>query len=178
LDSKPVMNLFDAAVLLCLAVAILMGFQAGLLRSLATIVSYILAAPLAVAAASFISPLMQTGSSQHPPTQDGVLFFILFLFIGIALGAGARAAVSELAGEHVSVVDRLAGALLGAMRVALIAILLVLVFDRLIPPGHEPAFLAGSRLRPLLSQAGARGLRSLPPDAAQLIDHMKQARGL
>jgi membrane protein required for colicin V production len=172
------LNLFDAAVLLCLAVAIVMGFRSGLLRSLATIVGYVVAAPLAVAAAGFISPLMQASSGQHPPAQDGVLFFILFLFIGIALGAGARAAVSEIAGEQVSAPDRLAGALLGAVRVGLIAILLVLVFDRLIPPGHEPAFLTGSRLRPMLSEAGARGLRSLPPDVAQMIDRMKNAHGL
>ncbi|HEY2757653.1 MAG TPA: CvpA family protein [Pseudolabrys sp.] len=172
------MNLFDAAVLLCLALAIVMGFQAGLLRSLATIVSYVVAAPLAVAAAGFISPLMQASRGSRSSAQDGVLFVILFLFIGIALGAGARAAVSEIAGEHVSAPDRLAGALLGAVRVGLIAILLVLVFDRLIPPGHEPAFLTGSRLRPMLSEAGARGLRSLPPDVAQMIDHMKQERGL
>jgi membrane protein required for colicin V production len=172
------MNLFDAAVLLCLAVAIVMGFRSGLLRSLATIVGYVVAAPLAVAAAGFISPLMQASSGQHPPAQDGVLFFILFLFIGIALGAGARAAVSEIAGEQVSAPDRLAGALLGAVRIGLIAILMVLVFDRLIPPGHEPAFLTGSRLRPVLSEAGARGLRSLPPDVAQMIDRMKNAHEL
>ena len=172
------MNLFDAAVLLCLAVAIVMGFRSGLLRSLATIVGYVVAAPLAVAASGFISPLMQASSGQHPPAQDGVLFFILFLFIGIALGAGACAAVSEIAGEQVSAPDRLAGALLGAVRIGLIAILLVLVFDRLIPPGHEPAFLTGSRLRPVLSEAGARGLRSLPPDVAQMIDRMKNAHGL
>jgi membrane protein required for colicin V production len=172
------MNLFDAAVLLSLAVAIVMGFRSGLLRSLATIVGYVVAAPLAVAAAGFISPLMQAHAGQRPPAQDGVLFFILFLFIGIALGAGARAAVSEIAGEQVSAPDRLAGALLGAVRIGLIAILLVLVFDRLIPPGHEPVFLTGSRLRPMLSEAGARGLRSLPPDVAQMIDRMKNAHGL
>src|ERR1700742_4781698 len=154
------MNLFDAAVLLCLAVAIVMGFRSGLLRSLSTIVGYVVAAPLAVAAAGFISPLMQASSGQHPPAQDGVLFFILFLFIGIALGAGARAAVSEIAGEQVSAPDRLAGALLGAVRVGLIAILLVLVFDRLIPPGREPAFLAGSRLRAVLFAGRAPGGRS------------------
>lgn len=42
----------------------------------------------------------------------------------------------------------------------------------------EPTFLAGSRLRPILSMAGELGLRSLPPDVAQMIDRLKRERGL
>jgi membrane protein required for colicin V production len=61
---------------------------------------------------------------------------------------------------------------------ALVAVLLVLVFDRLIPAGREPEFLKGSQLRPLLSAAGREGLRSLPPDVAQTIDRLKREYGL
>jgi membrane protein required for colicin V production len=64
------------------------------------------------------------------------------------------------------------------IRIALVAVLLVLVFDRLIPPGREPDFLRGSRLRPTLSLAGQLGLRTLPPDALAFIDRLKKERGI
>ncbi|MGA9282604.1 MAG: hypothetical protein WBW00_15155 [Pseudolabrys sp.] len=46
-----------------------------------------------------------------------------------------RMIVSGMVGRNVSVPDRVAGAALGAIRIAMLAILLVLVFDRIIPPG-------------------------------------------
>jgi membrane protein required for colicin V production len=55
---------------------------------------------------------------------------------------------------------------------------MVVIFDRIIPPGREPEFLKGSRLRPILSAAGQQGLKSLPPDVEDYIDHMKRERGL
>ena len=55
-------------------------------------------------------------------------------------------------------------------------LLLVLIFDRMIPPGRDPPFLADSRLRPILSKAGQAGLKSLPPEAADFIDRLKRAR--
>jgi membrane protein required for colicin V production len=68
--------------------------------------------------------------------------------------------------------------MLGAVRVALLAVVLVVIFDRIIPPDREPAFLTGSTLRPVLSAAGDAGLRSLPPDLIALIDRLKRRHGL
>ena len=116
-------NTFDLAVYVCLFVAVVMGFMAGLLRGLATIFDYI-------------------------------------------CGIGN------------SVPDRVAGAALGAIRIAMLAILLVLVFDRIIPPGREPAFLKGSQWRPVLSSAAQYGLQSLPPAAENYIDRLKRQRRL
>ena len=76
----------------------------------------------------------------------------MFLVVGLVLSAMCRGAVSELIGPHISAPDRVAGALLGAVRVVLLAVLMVLIFDRIIPAGREPAFLAGS-------QAAARSCR-------------------
>jgi membrane protein required for colicin V production len=75
-------------------------------------------------------------------------------------------------------VDRLVGALFGAIRIALIAVMLVLIFDSIIPANREPRFLAESHLRPLLSMAGQRGLKSLPPDVTAFIDQLKKERRL
>lgn len=170
-------NLFDGVVVLCLIVAIVAGFRTGLMRSLATILGYAVAAPAAIMIMPLILPWVnerfQFGQAQAP-----ILLFAIFLIVGFLLAALMRGAVGEVTGRHVGAFDRAAGALLGAMRIVLVAVLIVLVFDRLIPPDREPAFLASSRLRPVLSQAGAQGLRQLPPHVTDYIDRIKREHGL
>lgn len=169
-------NLFDGAVYLCLAVAIIAGFRSGLLRSLATIFGYIIAAPVAVAIMPTLMPLGER--LKLPPAQTSLAFLAVFIVIGFIVAALLRGAVGEISGNRISAPDRAAGAFLGAIRVVLLAVVMVLVFERIIPPGREPAFLVGSTLRPVLSQAGQEGLRKLPPDVTNFIDRMKRERGL
>jgi membrane protein required for colicin V production len=169
------MNSFDAVVCCLTIVAIVSGFKAGLLRSVATIVGYAAAMPIALATAPLVAPLLG-GKSQAVWAQDSILVVGLFLAIGIGLGALLRAAVGEVSGDSIHVTDRLAGSLLGALRIGLVAVTSVLVFDQLIPPDREPAFLRGSQLRPILSAAGRVGLKSLPPDATAYIDRLKRER--
>jgi membrane protein required for colicin V production len=169
-------NPFDIAIYVFLFFAVAMGFHAGLLRSLATIFGYLAAAPVAVAAAPHLTPLL-ISQFRMPPAQSWVAFAGIFLVIGMVLSALLRLAVSEIVGPNVSIPDRLAGALLGAVRIGLLAVLMVVIFDRIIPAGREPAFLKGSQWRPVLSQAGQAGLKSLPPDVADFIDRLKRERG-
>jgi membrane protein required for colicin V production len=171
------MNLFDAAIYICLLIAIIAGFRSGLLRSLATIFGYVCAAPLAVAVAPYLTPIL-TGQFHLPPAQISLALFGAFFAIGMVLSALLRVAVGELVGPDISAPDRAAGAMLGAVRIVLLAVLMVVIFDRIIPAGREPAFLAGSQLRPILSQAGQAGLKSLPPDVADYIDRLKRERGI
>jgi membrane protein required for colicin V production len=171
------MNPFDAAVTIVTLVAVIMGFNAGLLRSLATIFGYLAAAPLAVAAAPYLSPIL-IDQFRLPPTQTWVAFAGIFLLTGMVLSALLRIAVSEMVGPRVSIPDRLAGSVLGAVRIGLLAVVLVVIFDRIIPAGREPGFLKGSQLRPLLSVAGQQGLKSLPPDVVDFIDRLKRERGI
>jgi len=171
------LNPFDAAIYLVALVAIVMGFNAGLLRSLATIFGYLVAAPVAVAATPLVSQMF-TDLLHLPPTQPWIEFCAVFLAAGLVLSWMCRMAVSEAIGPRISFPDRVAGALLGAARIALLAVVMVLIFDRIIPAGREPGFLSGSQLRPLLSEAGRQGLRSLPPDVTDFIDRMKRERGI
>jgi membrane protein required for colicin V production len=172
-----VINPFDAAIYICLFLAVVMGFMTGMLRSLATIFGYLAAIGLTVALAPQLAQLM-TAQFKLPPAQIWLAFVIVFLAAGMVLSALLRVAVSEMIGPNVSIPDRVAGALLGAVRVILLAVVLVMVFDRIIPPGREPAFLKGSQWRPVLSQAGQQGLRSLPPEVEDYIDRLKKQRGL
>jgi membrane protein required for colicin V production len=167
------MNSFDVAVYLGLMIAAATGFNTGLLRSAVTILAYLIAMPIAVGVMSMISPQIGT-KLPSPLTQDWLLFFVIFLMAGMALGKLARIAVDEAIGSEAGLGDRLGGAALGAVRVGLVATTFVLIFDQFVPVSRQPAFLNGSQLRPLFSAAGQKGFRSLPPDVTATFDRLKQ----
>jgi membrane protein required for colicin V production len=169
------MNSFDVVVYIGLAIAVVTGFNAGLLRSAVTILAYLLAMPIAVWIMSLISPEIDAKPGA-PLTQNSLLFFAIFLIAGMVLGKLLRMALDETIGPGAGIGDRLAGAALGAVRVGLVAITLVLIFDQLVPADRQPAYLTGSQLRPLLSLAGQKGFKSLPPDVAAYIDRLKKDR--
>jgi membrane protein required for colicin V production len=166
------MNSFDALVYLGLTVAVVTGFNAGLLRSAVTILAYLVAMPIAVWAMSLIGSQIDSalGSTW---AQNWLLLFGIFLIAGMVLGKLMRMALDETIGSEAGIADRLAGALLGAVRVGLVATTLVLIFD-LVPSDRQPVFLTGSQLRPLLSAAGQKGFKSLPPDVTAYIDRLKK----
>ncbi len=169
------MNSFDAAICAITVVAVVTGFKSGLLRSLATIGGYVIAMPMAVSLTPLLVPVL-SGKLGGPLGQDQLLFFIVFLAIGLLFAAVFRFGMGELVGTEISPLDRIAGALLGAVRIALVAVTLVLIFDRIIPGDRQPAFLRGSKLQPILLAAGRAGLKSLPPDVTAYIDQLKRER--
>jgi len=168
------MNNFDIAVYAGLVVAVVTGFNTGLLRSAITILGYLIAAPMAVWAMSAIAP--QINPSTSPLTQNWGLFFGAYLVIGIGVSKLMRIALDETIGSEAGLGDRLGGAALGAVRVGLVATTLVLIFDQLVPVDRQPAFLNGSQLRPLFSTIGQKGFKSLPPEVTATIDRLKKAQ--
>jgi membrane protein required for colicin V production len=164
------MNLFDAVVYIVLAVAIAGGLKIGFLRSAITIFAYLVAMPVALAVMALIAP--QAGSA-GPAVQNWPTLFAVFLFSGMLFGKLMRGVLDEAIGPEAGMMDRIGGAMLGTLRVGLLAITAVLVFDRVIPLGREPAFLRGSQLRPLFSAAGQSGIKSLPPELSDLLDRLR-----
>ena len=169
------MNSFDLVIYLALVIAVVIGFNTGLLRSAITILAYLFAMPIAVAATTLLAPQIG-GKLGAPLMQNSLLFFGTFLITGMVLGKAARMALDDTIGSEAGIGDRLGGAVLGAVRISLVAITLVLVFDQLVPDDRQPAFLTGSQLRPLLSTAGQKGLGSLPPDVAATVNRLKWAQ--
>jgi membrane protein required for colicin V production len=169
------MNSFDAAVTIGLVIAVVTGFNAGLLRSAVTILAYLIAIPIAIWAMSFVSQAI--GSKPDAPLlENAPILFGIFLAAGIGLAKLMRMALDETFGLEPGLGDRLAGAALGAVRVGLIATSVVVMFDTLVPSNRQPEYLTASRLRPLLSVAGQRGFQSLPPDAVAYIDRLRKDR--
>ena len=171
------MNTFDIIVIAVAFVAVVMGFASGLLRSLSAILAYLIAAPIAVALTPRVTPLI-FGPGNPTADRIWIALFAVFIVLGVVISALLRKLVDEMAGEDIGLFDRLMGAGLGAVRIFLVAVLIVIVFDRLIPADREPAFLTGSKLRPYLSAAGQKGLQTLPPDISDYIDRVKRDRGL
>ena len=171
------MNTFDIIVSAAAFVAIVMGFNAGLLRSLATILGYLTAAPIAAAITPSVTAFA-LGQTSLSPDKTWPALCIMFIAIGVVVSALLRVAVGEFAGPDIGIVDRLAGAALGAARIGLVAVLVVVIFDRIIPADRQPQFLAHSRLRPYLSTAAQEGLQSLPPDVEAYIDRLKREQGI
>jgi membrane protein required for colicin V production len=176
MQSLPI-NPFDAAVYFCLIVAVVFGFRSGLLRSLATIFGYLAAAPVVVTLVPYVAPVL-ADRLQMPAAQILLVIFAIFVLFGVVLSALLRRLVDMAVGPQVSAPDRVAGAVLGAVRISLLAVVMVLIFDRIIPADRQPAFLEGSHLRPLLSRAGRLGLKSLPPEVSESIDRLKRAHGI
>jgi membrane protein required for colicin V production len=166
------MNTFDVVVCTLTLVTAIIGFNAGFIRSMASILGYVAAAPLAVGITSMISSGL--APSAQPTALYSFVFGGIFLAIGFVVGWLLRFSVDEAVGPARSIPDRLAGCVLGAVRIGLVAITLVLVFDRVIPAGRDPDYLIGSKLRPILSDLGKRGLKTLPPETTAYIDKLKR----
>jgi membrane protein required for colicin V production len=170
------MNIFDTVVIAAVLFGIVMGYRAGLLRSLATILGYLVAAPLALAIVPRVVAF--AGGQSAAPENTWLVLFVVFVVVGALVSALMRVTVGEFAGDDIGAFDRVAGAALGAVRILLVAVLIVVIFDRIIPADRQPQFLAGSQLRPYLSAAGQKGLQSLPPEVEDYIDRLKRERGL
>ena len=169
------MNTFDAVVYLGLVIAMVTGFNTGLVRSAVTILAYLVAVPIAIWAMSALSP-PANGKVVAAFAQNGLVFFGVFLFAGMALGKLARVMVDEATGSHAGPVDRLCGAVLGAVRVGLIAVTIVVVFERLCAPSTamavrlEAAAMALGGRAERLQFAAARPRRNRrSPEAARQI---------
>jgi membrane protein required for colicin V production len=173
------MNSFDVIISLALLIALIFGFRAGLVRSLLTILGYVVAAPVAIwitsmfgsAPPSAMGGLLSQGSQG---SQGSIVFGGAFLFSGVIIAGLLRRLADDLIGSDIPVADRMAGAMLGAARVGLVVMTIVLIFDRLVPAHAQPAYLAGSKLRPWFSQAAAAGLQSLPPQLSAQLDQLKR----
>jgi membrane protein required for colicin V production len=169
--------LFDIVVYTLLAIAVVLGFRSGLLRSLATILGYVVATPFAIGVAPALSYWLASNYGMAP-TFNGVVIAGVLLVSGIVMGALFRRLVADLTGEHIGIGDRLLGAILGGVRIALVGVLIILIFDQVFPPGREPRFLQDSRTRPYFSAAGQAGLRKLPPGIADYLNRLRSLRSI
>ncbi len=92
--------IFDTVIYAFAAFAIIMGFSSGLLRSLATIFGYLIAAPLAVAVAPALSMFLAQRMDM-PAAYNGVVLAFTLLVAGMVFGALLRRAVGDVTGPQI-----------------------------------------------------------------------------
>ena len=93
------MNSFDAVVYLGLTIAVVTGFNTGLLRSAIAILAYIAAMPIAMGRCHWCRR-SSTASMRLPFAQNSPLFFGAFLVIGMVLGKLACMALDDIIGPQ------------------------------------------------------------------------------
>ena len=79
------------------------------MRSAITILAYLFAMPIAVAATSYLPPQI-SGKFNSPLAQNSLLFFGTFLIAGMVLDKLARVALDDTIGSGAGFGDRLGGA--------------------------------------------------------------------
>ena len=92
------MNTFDAAVISVVIVLALLGFRAGLLRSLADILGFVIAAPIAVALTPYFSSAAPAAGAGSPWGQSSLVFFGLLLVGGVVFAQLLRHTIADFAG--------------------------------------------------------------------------------
>jgi len=111
------MNTFDAAVYAVVIMLAIMGFRAGLLRSLADILGFVFSAPLAVALTPYFGSAAGSAAAAGSPfANQSLVFFGLFLIGGLLLAQLIRLLIAGLVGDDIHLFDRFAGLLLGIAR--------------------------------------------------------------
>jgi membrane protein required for colicin V production len=89
------MSPFDIAVGLAAVVAIVFGFKSGLMRSAATIVAYLCAAPFAVKGTALVMQAIDR-APDAVGVQTFLIFFGLLVLLGVIIAAGFNAAIDEM----------------------------------------------------------------------------------
>jgi membrane protein required for colicin V production len=150
--------IFDLVVYAFLALAIVLGFNSGLLRSMATIIGYLIAAPIAIGTAPAVSYFLTTRFNISA-ASNGVVLALILLVAGMIFGALLRRAVNDLVGPDVKHPGPHRRGFLGAARIGLVAVLIVCDHRP-----HHPANRRASRL--FLAQVQSTALSVGPPGQA------------
>lgn len=115
------MNLFDLVVVVLVIVAVVVGFRSGALPQLAGLFGAITGGVIAVLALPWLEPALET---VDPPVRAFlVLAGILFsVGLGEAIGSAIGRAIARMLGEGViGDIDRVLGAVVGALQALLVA---------------------------------------------------------
>ncbi|MFI3316420.1 MAG: CvpA family protein [Rikenellaceae bacterium] len=119
------MNIIDIIIVACFAIAIIWGFKDGLIRQLGTLVGIILGIVLANSLGSTVGQLLGIEGSSAAAWGFAIVFIVCLI---------ATALISKIVRKVVSAVglgilDRVGGAALGAIRCALVLVIILSLID-------------------------------------------------
>ena len=170
------MNPFDAVVTAAVILGVVLGFMSGCCAAWRQSLAISSPRRLPLRLRPRIVPLRR--ATRHCPGQC-VAAAVSISRAGVDLGALFRNGVDEFIDAMSALFDRVAGAVLGAVRILLVAVLIVVVFDRIIPADRQPPFCSARSCGPICQRAGQKGLQShCRPTSTRYIDRLKRERGL
>ncbi len=114
------MNLFDVLVLVLLAGGFYSGWRSGAIRQVAGAVGFLLALGLAVRTMGPVGALVRASLGVSPRVAPLAGFVVVFVGVQVALFAAVRVLEGLTKATHTTVLNRLGGAALGALRTALV----------------------------------------------------------
>ena len=147
------LTIFDAIVIVLLIISTLMAVARGFMRELATLGAFIAALAAAYYARLFLRDSLSAIMPGDAPDwlPDLILFLGVFLLVYIAVAwFGANLSKSIQGAEGVSVFDRVAGAVFGFARGAVVLIFFVFLMRMALDHDRIPEWIREAQTYPLL----------------------------
>jgi membrane protein required for colicin V production len=162
------MNWLDYALMIIIGLSVLHGLSHGALRMLTSILSF----ALGIYGASMwhvrAGALAQYHFGTSQATSDLIGYVAIFLSIFVAVEIVGQRIIALAALIHLNLLDRFAGAALGAVLGALFAGLNIVLLTTLLPPNYP--LLQNSKLAPKILSYDHRLLEYVPSQMKQVYE--------
>ena len=168
------MTLFDLIVLVLLGVSGLVGFIRGATRELVTVISFVVAALVAVFMLRFTGSIARNAIDPDW-AGNGVAIVVVFLAVYIllrVLGASVTKRIHQT--QALGTIDRVAGVGVGLVRGLVVIGVFHMVFHKATTPEGRPEWITGAFSYPL-SSAAAKGVSVVARQSAGHADSLGPA---
>ena len=156
------MNEFDLGIIVFVGLSGLFAFARGFVKEVLSIIAWFGASLAALYAFPYLRPLALrfTPSPEVADATSSLIAFVIALVILSFITAAVARRVKE---SPLSPIDRILGLIFGLARGALLAVLIFIALNTVLPAlGAVPPWFSQARTRPLLME-GADALRKLAP---------------
>lgn len=156
---------FDGIAIVIVIASILVAVARGFLRELATLGAFIAALAAAYYAHSFfydpLSNLLAESAPEWTPNAilivgTFLIIYVLVAWFGVSLSRNLQGA------DGIGLVDRLAGAVFGFLRGAIVIVFFAFVIDFGMDKDQVPEFISKARLYPLMETSVSEIKKQLP----------------
>ena len=160
------MNWLDYALIIIVGLSVVHGLSHGALRMLTSILSFALGIYGASMWHAHAGALAQSHLGTSPVTSDIIGYVTIFLLLFAAVEIGGQRIIALAQFVHLNLLDRLAGAVFGAMLGAIFAGLNIILLTMLLPPNYP--LLQNSELAPKILSTDQSLLGFVPSQMRQV----------
>jgi uncharacterized membrane protein required for colicin V production len=166
------MNWLDYALLIIVGFSVLHGLSNGALRMLTSILSFALGIYGASMWYREAGALAQAHFGTSPGASDIISYVAIFLLVFVAIELAGQRIIALAEVVHLNLLNRLAGAALGAVLGVLFAGLNIALLTILLPPNYP--LLKGSELAPEILSYDQRLLGYVPSQLQQEYEDKRE----